>query len=155
MPRLQSELTFRRSRRPLWGKPNICVTSRKVAALLGRNFVGPLNRQPLIHVQAKQSIGVLSLLIGAGGQNAVAAKGTGQRWVKLLTAPSRCHGASKSLCRAEEGERRAPRAARRPGAPPWPRGKSAASAPTSMTAVTVCRPLVDKEWLNCWCKGLG
>ena len=40
MPRLQSELTFRRSRRPLWGKPNICVTSRKVAALLGRNFVG-------------------------------------------------------------------------------------------------------------------
>jgi integrase len=58
VPRLQSELTFRRSRRPLWGKPNICVTSRKVAALLGRNFVGPLNRQPLIHVQAKQSIGV-------------------------------------------------------------------------------------------------
>jgi hypothetical protein len=33
------------------------VTSRKVAALLGHNFVGPLNRQPLIHVQAKQSIG--------------------------------------------------------------------------------------------------
>jgi hypothetical protein len=43
---------------PSWGKPNTRVTSRKVAVLLGRYLVGPLNRQPLIHVQAKQSIGV-------------------------------------------------------------------------------------------------